>query len=247
VTTRPLNGLAAISVAELHPSPNNPREQLNDIEGLAASIKEAGLIQPLVVQRIPGHPGYQVVAGHRRLAAVKKLGWDSVPCIMRRNMLPDEELLTMLIENGQRSGLDPIEEARAARKLAAAGLTQSDIARRVGRSPNWVQQRLMLLNLPVEEQDAVRAGHSSLGHALGLIRNERQQARFRTNPVARPVGRPKGAKTKPYFGDQHPLARTVRARCSHRGSPKVGGVGCGPCWENAIRADANISPQQAAS
>lgn len=237
MTTRPLTGLAAITVAELHPSPNNPREHLTDIDDLAASIKEAGLIQPIVVQKIPGQSGYQVLAGHRRLAAVKRLGWESVPCIMRRDMLPDEELLAMLIENGQRAGLDPIEEARAAQKLANGGLNQADIARRVGRSERWVQQRLMLLTLPAEEQDAVRAGHWSLGHALDTIRTGRQQERARLNPVARPVGRPKGAKTKPYFGDQHPLAGTVRALCSHRGSPKVGGVGCGMCWENAIRAD----------
>ena len=72
---------------------------------------------------------------------------------------------------------------------------------------------------------------------MSMVRENRQHERRQANPVARPVGRPKGAKTKPYFGDQHPLARTVRAVCGHRGSPKVGGVGCGPCWENVIRAD----------
>lgn len=236
---RPLNGYTLVSITDLRPSPANPRERMTGIEDLAASIKSVGLIQPIIVQQIPGQHGYQIVAGHRRHLAVKSLGTDAVPCIVRRDLLPDEELLTMLVENGQRCGLDPIEEARALNRLASANLPHADIARKVGRSPQWVKQRLSLLSLPLEEQEAVRAGHATLSHAMSMVRENRQQERFQANPVARPVGRPKGAKTKPHFGDQHPLARTVRAVCGHRGSPKVGGVGCGPCWENVIRADAS--------
>lgn len=152
----------------------------------------------------------------------------------------------MLVENGQRADLDPIEEARALQQLDRAGITKAEIARRVGRHPNWVQQRLMLLTLPPSEQEEVRAGHYSLGHAINIVRAGREAQRQRTNPVARPVGRPKGAKTKPYFGDTHPLAQTVRAACNHIGKPKVGGVGCGECWEHAIRADA-IATQDGAA
>ncbi len=241
MTTRPLNGLAAITLDELHPSPNNPRTSLDGIDDLATSIREQGLIQPLVVQKIPGQPGYQIIAGHRRHAALRLLRWETAPCVIRRDMLPDEELLAMLTENGQRAGLDPIEEARACQKLANGGQGQGDIARRLGRSTAWVQQRLMLLTLPAEEQEEVRAGHYSLTHALNVIRDGRLRQRQADNPVARPVGRPKGAKTKPYFGHTHPLAATVMRVCSHRGSPKVGGVGCGSCWENVIRADAQAA------
>lgn len=247
MTTRPLNGLAAITITDLRPSPNNPRQRLTDIDGLAASIREAGLIQPIVVQKIPGYDGYQVVAGHRRLEAVKRLHWDSVACIVRRDMLPDEELVTMLIENGQRANLDPIEEARACQTLASAGHSQGDIARKLGRSAAWVQTRLLLLTLSPEEQEEVRAGHHSLTHALDMVRQDRLEQRRAANPVARPVGRPKGAKTKPYFGHTHPLAATVLRVCNHRGSPKVGGVGCGPCWENVIRADAQTQARAVAS
>lgn len=143
----------------------------------------------------------------------------------------------MLVENGQRADLDPIEEARALKRLKDMGMSPADIGRRVGRHQTWVKGRLELLMLPPDEQEAVRAGHYTLSHATSLVRAERAQQRKRENPIARPVGRPKGAKTKPYFGDEHPLARTVRENCDHRGTPKVGGVGCGPCWENTIRAN----------
>ena len=231
-----LRGLAAIPIDQLHASPENPRTFLTDLEGLAQSIRENGLIQPVVVQKVPGEHGYRIVAGHRRTAAARKLGWPRVPCIIRRDMLPDEELLAMLVENGQRANLDPIEEARALKKLRDVGLSQADIARRVGLSTQTVGSRLALLLLPAEEQDAIRAGHLSMARALGEQVAERQQQRLKK--TGRPVGRPKGAKTTPYFSAKHPLARTATAICDHRGRPKVGGIACGECWETAIRADA---------
>lgn len=239
MTATPLAGFLAIPLSELHASPNNPRDRLQDIEELAMSIAENGLIQPIVVQKIPGHDGFQIVAGHRRAAAARRLGMVKVPCIVRRDMLPDEELLAMLVENGQRANLDPIEEARALHKLKAGGLTDAQIARKVGRSIATVSSRLMLLTLPAHEQDAVRAGHYTLGHATSLVIADRDQQRRLANPIARPVGRPKGAKTRPYFGDQHPLARSARAVCSCIGRPKISGIACGPCWELVIRADAS--------
>jgi ParB family chromosome partitioning protein len=237
VTARALPGLAAIDLADIHPSPNNVREALTGIEELAGSMREVGLIQPLVVQKIPGHPGFQIVAGHRRHAAAKLLGLASVPCVIRRDMLPDEELVAMLVENGQRADLDPIEEARALNTLRSGGLTIAEVARKIGRSVGYVDSRLMLLHLPLEEQDAVRAGHYTLDHAKKLVRTERAAERERLRPTSRPIGRPKGVRTRPYFGDTHPLARAVRTRCNHIGKPKVAGVGCGECWESVIRAD----------
>lgn len=238
-----LRGLAAIPVREIHSSPNNPRTNLTDIEDLALSIREAGLIQPIVVQKIPGHDGYQIVAGHRRYAAVCKLGWAKVPALIRRDMLPDEELLAMLSENGQRADLDPIEEARAYRRLLDMGLTHVDVSRRVGRHINTVRARLALLQLSPAEQEEIRAGAISVAHVLGRASAQRQQERLRVGGRGR--GRPKGVKTKPYFGDTHPLAKAVRRACDHRGRPKVGGVGCGECWEGVIRAD--VADQQEAA
>lgn len=238
MSTKALAGLAAIDLMDIQPSPNNIRKTLTGIDELAASIRESGLIQPPVVQRILGTTKYQLVAGHRRFAAIQRLGWASCPCIVRRDMLPDEELVAMIVENGQRESLDPIEEARAFKRLQGAGINAAEIGRRIGRPGSYVNGRLMLLQLPVEEQDAVRAGHYTLGHAQGLVRAGRQAERQRINPMIRPRGRPKGAKTKPYFGDTHPLAAAARAACDHTGTPKIAGVACGACWESVIRADA---------
>lgn len=231
-----LGGFLAIPIDQVHPSPNNPRQHLYDIPELVLSIQANGLIQPIVVQKI--HDGYQIVAGHRRREACARLGWAKVPCIVRRDLLPDEELVAMLVENGQRSGLDPIEEARALRSLVRGGLTITAAAKRVGKAASHVSNRLMLLELPQAEQEELRAGHYTVTHAQTLVRSAREASRRRQDAEARPVGRPKGVKTKPYFGDTHPLASTVRRICDHRGTPKVGGVGCGGCWETAIRADA---------
>ena len=234
---KPLRGFAMVPLTELHPSPNNVRERLDDLDDLAQSIREVGMIQPIIAQKIPAHDGLQIVAGHRRHAAARMLGLVEVPVVIRRDMLPDEELLAMLVENGQRSGLDPIEEARALDRLVRAGVPVYEVARKVGRSTATVQARLLLLKLPAAEQEQVRAGHYSLTHATGIVRAQAAAARRAKNPVARPVGRPKGATTKPYFGDTHPLATAARTRCGHIGSPKVAGVACGRCWEATIRAD----------
>lgn len=233
---RVIKGLAMLEVERLRPSPTNPRDRLSGIDDLAASMREIGLIQPIIVQEIPGG-GFQIVAGHRRHAAARKLGLTKVPCVVRRDMLPDEELVAMLVENGQRAGLDPIEEAHAFEAMKAQGHTVVTVARQIGRSEPYVRNRLALLTLTRAEQEGIRAGHYSAAYGNDLVRARRQQARREASPVARPVGRPKGAKTKPYFGDTHPLAAAARARCDHRGAPKVAGTACGPCWEAVIRAD----------
>jgi ParB family transcriptional regulator, chromosome partitioning protein len=238
MTATPLAGFVAIPIADVHPSPNNPREHLHDIAELAASIAADGLVQPIIVQKLLGGNGYQIIAGHRRLEACARLGWAKVPCIIRRDLLPDEELVAILVENGQRSGLDPIEEARALKRLVDSGRSAADVGKRIGRPGSYVSGRLLLLSLPLAEQEEVRAGHYTLSHAKNLVRDAREAERRRANPVARPVGRPKGATTRPYFGDTHPLAKTARGRCSCKAKPKVGGVACGQCWEAVIREDA---------
>lgn len=228
-----LSGLAAIPTNQIHPSPNNPRERLTDIEGLGQSIRENGLIQPIIVQRIPGKPGYQIVAGHRRYAAVRKLGWTKVPAIIRRDMLPDEELLAMLVENGQRAGLDPIEEARALNRLKhQLGVSDAQIATKVGYSQAKVSMRLALLSLAPEDQEAVRVGETTLRAAT-------DRARI-TSGRAKPGA--KGKTGPAHLAAHHPLANRASACCRSLGhkvnSPKsVGGVACGACWESVIRAN----------
>ncbi|WP_344004080.1 ParB/RepB/Spo0J family partition protein [Nocardioides lentus] len=227
--------LIDVLVDELHPDPDNPREDVGDVAELAASMEVAGLLQPIVARRVVAAgqpPRLVVVAGHRRLAAAKHLGWTRVACIVRRDMPADEVLAAMLIENGQRAGLDPIEEARALRRLAhdqRAGSHQQ-IARLVGRTQVHVSGRLALLELSAEDQAAVRAGELSVVAAV-------RRGRVNAGRV-----RPAGSTGTPHLGAEHDLARRVKARCvqlKHKrgGRNSVGGVGCGECWESVIRAD----------
>lgn len=232
-TVRPVSGLALVDPSDLHPSPTNPREHLTDIMELALSIREVGMVQPIVAQRLDDGR-LQIVAGHRRHAAALRLKLTEVPVIIRRPMRGDDELLAMLVENGQRAGLDPIEEARAFRKLKStgSGITDAAIARRVGRAQTYVSARLALLALPVEEQEKVRAKVMTLGAAVGAARLESGRVR-------------PGAKGRPgpqHLGVGHDLATRAGARCRSLGhkvgkGTSVGGVACGKCWEHVIRAD----------
>lgn len=222
-----------VPVDQLHPSPANPRENLTGIEDLAQSMTQVGLIQPIVAQRMPdGH--LQIVAGHRRHAAAKLLRWDTVPAIIRRRLLPDAELVTMLIENGQRAGLNPIEEARALRHIkATTSVDDTTLSRRIGRSQTYVSDRLRLLYLPAADQEAIRAGRMTLREA----RDRALTASGKNRPNS--TG---GKTTAAHLSINHPLGTRAKARCIRLGHPRgrgtsVGGIACGQCWESVIRAD----------
>lgn len=228
----PLKGLVMCPVDELQPSPNNVREQLKGIDELAQSIYEMGMIQPIVAQRIPGQDKLQILAGHRRYAAALRIRMTEVPVIVRRDMLPDNELLAMLVENGQRHGLDPIEEARALARLKTSGLSDSEIGRKIGRPQIYVSNRLILLSLPLEEQEQVRTGTTTLAAATSKARVDSGRTRAGA----------KGKKSAQHLSIHHDLGTRARARCQRlghkaKGAASVGGIACGECWESVIRAD----------
>lgn len=232
MTASALRGFAAIPLDQLRPSENNPRERLTEIDQLAVSIRENGLIQPLVVQKLGDTEVYQIIAGHRRYAALQRLDRAVAPCIVRREMKPDAELLAMLVENGQRADLDPIEEARALRRLKAEGLTDSEIARKVGRSQSHVSARLSMLALPTEAQEELRAGQMTVTEATAKGRLEAGTVR----PGAL------GKRGPQHLSAHHELAAKAKSRClrlkhSRGKGSGVGGIACGECWESVIRAD----------
>lgn len=225
--------LLEVLVDELHPDPDNPRERLTEIEDLAASMRSAGLLQPIVVRR-DDTGRLVVVAGHRRLAAAQHLGWTRVAVVVRRGMRADEVLAAMLIENGQRAGLDPIEEARALSRVKQDRKLGTDtlLAELVGRSLPHVTGRLALLALGADDQDAVRAGRISIAAATSKARVDAG----RTRPTA------VGKKSAQHLSIHHNLARNAAARCQRlahkaKGAASVGGMACGECWESVIRAD----------
>ncbi len=158
-----------IPVSSIYSNPDQPRQHFDEdqIEGLAASIRSVGLIQPVIVRR--GGEGYLLVAGERRLRAVKKNMQSVIPAIV---IEADEErnVSLALIENIQRTDLDPMEEARAYRLLVDRfNLKQQEISDRVGKDRATVANLLRLLNLPDEVQEGISSGAISTGHAKVLL------------------------------------------------------------------------------
>ncbi|MFW6776105.1 ParB/RepB/Spo0J family partition protein [Nocardioides sp. CPCC 205120] len=227
--TRPV--LVDVPLTELHPDPDNPREDVGEVAELADSMDSVGLLQPIVARR-DDEGRLVVVAGHRRLAAAQHLGWASVAVVIRRDLAPDQVLAAMLIENSHRRDLDPIEEARALSKISTdhGARTHAELAALVGRTQVHVSRRLSLLSLPIEEQDAIRAGAMNISD--GVRRGRLASGRVREL----------GSTGHPHLGVEHDLASRARARCKRlqhrgRGRNSVGGVACGECWESVIRAD----------
>jgi ParB family chromosome partitioning protein len=154
----------------LVPNPDQPRKRIDEasIAELAASIKRHGVIQPLIVEAA-GADRYRIVAGERRWRAACIAGLSRVPAIVRE-FDRDRRLEVALVENIQREDLNPVDEAEAYRQLMeVTGLTQEQVAERVGKSRPAVANALRLLNLPTDAMEAIRAGSISAGHARAIL------------------------------------------------------------------------------
>lgn len=164
------------AIGDLEPNPAQPRHVFDAVllDELAASIRESGIVQPILVRR-RGHR-FQIVAGERRWRAAQRAGLARVPVTLRD--VPDERLLEVaLIENIQREELTPIEEAQAYQRLLdASGETQEQVARRVGKDRSTVANGLRLLRLPREIQDLVESRKLDAGHARALLALETAEA-----------------------------------------------------------------------
>jgi len=168
--------VSMIDITELDRNPDQPRREFDEaaLQALAESMKEAGVLQPLLVVKENGR--YRIVAGERRFRAARIAGLTQVPCIVR-DFSPREQMEAALIENIQREDLNAIEEAAAIRQLMeACGYTQEQAAKRLGKSRPAVANLVRLLSLPQKVQDDVKAGRLSAGHArvLAGIENESQ-------------------------------------------------------------------------
>lgn len=161
-------------VANIIPNKHQPRSEFNaqDLEELSLSIKEKGVIQPLIVTPVPGNENkYELIAGERRLRASKIAGLSRVPVVVI-DVEDENDLLELaLIENIQRTDLNPIEEADAYRKLIEKfGYTQEETAKRVGKQRSTITNLLRLLKLPKLIQSDISSGVLSEGHGRVLIR-----------------------------------------------------------------------------
>lgn len=158
-----------IPLDEIQPNPNQPRREMHEerLEELAASIEEHGILQPILVRRRGGT--YELVAGERRWRAAQKVGLDTISCLVQ-DIDDRTSLQIALIENLQRDDLNDIELASGYRQLLDDfGLTQEELAQRIGKSRSAVTNTLRLLELPEEIQEAIRNGQISAGHGRALL------------------------------------------------------------------------------
>jgi ParB family chromosome partitioning protein len=214
----PMVGMLEIATGSIRPNPNQPREYFDEeaLHALAESIREVGVLQPVLVRE--AEDGYELIAGERRWRAARRVGLQTVPAIVR---VADDALALQqaIVENVQREGLDPLEEAAAYQQLIEDfRLTHEDVARRVGKNRATITNCLRLLQLPPTVQRYLHDGSLRRGHAIALlgtpdrafqeqlarravaedlsVRALEETVRMRSEPVAERVARA-GRKLRP--------------------------------------------------
>lgn len=168
-----------ISITDIQKNPYQPRKEFDreKLNELAQSIKENGIIQPIIVRQSPVI-GYEILAGERRYRASLLAGLTSIPAVVKQ--LSDQEMMVQsIIENLQRENLNPIEEARAYESLVEKGFTHAEIADKMGRSRPYISNSIRLLSLPEQILSEVENGKLSQAHARSLVGlNKEQQDYF---------------------------------------------------------------------
>lgn len=182
------SGLAMLPIDSIAPNPHQPRQVIkeDELDDLAASVREHGILQPLIVTRVGKEGQYSLIAGERRWRAAMLVGLDTVPAIVKE--ASSREMLELaLVENVQRADLNSLEEAFAYKSLVEEfGLKQEDVAIRVGKSRQAITNSLRLLRLPPAVQESLALGLISEGHARAILQvpNEGQQLRLLERTVA---------------------------------------------------------------
>ncbi len=168
----PVGGFAELSLDAISPNPQQPRRRFDDeaLDELAASIREVGILQPIVVRAGAEEGSYVLIAGERRLRAAEVAGLARIPAVIRPAESDSADLTEALIENVQRADLSPLEEAAAYRNLLEDfGMTHEGVAERVGKSRSAVTNTLRLLQLPPAIQGMLDRGELAAGHARALL------------------------------------------------------------------------------
>ena len=179
VDEQPKPGLLHISIDKIKSNPYQPRTKMDEgkLLELSSSIKEKGIIQPVVVR--PVGEEFELVAGERRLSAAKKLGWEKIPAVITGKLSKEEMLELSLIENLQREDLNPIDTARGYKRLLEeCSLSQDQMAQRIGKNRSTIANTLRLLNLPEEVQELISDGQLSEGHARTILSLSNEKERI---------------------------------------------------------------------
>lgn len=223
-----------VQSGQIKPNPFQPREDFDQqsIEELAQSIKEKGVIQPLLVRRKGDN--YELIAGERRLRAANSLGLKEIPIIIR-DVSDQDSLELALIENIQREGLNPIEEAHAYQHLMDKfQVTQEKISEVLGKARTTIANTLRLLKLPHEIQQEMKKGRISFAHGRTLLEidDANQQRRLAQDIIAQGLSvrelenlikssRPKGARRRISQGQSEPLVAILEEQMQHALATKV--------------------------
>ena len=184
-TTESMQGVSKVQIDKIRVNKFQPRQDFDKttLEDLASSIKEKGIIQPIIVREC--EEGYELIAGERRFRAVKMLGIREIPAIVK-NVSDVDSLELSIIENVQREGLNPIDQAKAYQRLLDEfGMTQEDIADTIGKDRSTITNILRLLKLPEKIRGYVSRGTISMGHARALLalHNNAEQLRLCTKII----------------------------------------------------------------
>ncbi len=162
------SGVLYVDINDIKPNIYQPRKTFDEdkLEELASSIREHGIIQPVVLRSTDG--GYEIVAGERRWRAARKAGIKKIPCVIRE-LTDEQNMLVAIIENMQREDLNPIEEAEGlSRMIEVYGLTQEQVSKGVGKSRPYITNSLRLLKLSDDVREMTREGKLTAGHARAL-------------------------------------------------------------------------------
>ncbi len=176
----PQEGAQELELRLIRPNPHQPRKTFDPagLEELKSSIREHGVLQPIVVRR--REEGFEIIAGERRWRASRLAGRDTIPAVVRDDVTDQQMLELALVENVQRTDLDPIEKAKGFRALQVElGLSQDQVAERVGLQRATVANHMRLLELPAPVQEAVTRGLITMGHARALLALREAPAQLR--------------------------------------------------------------------
>lgn len=244
-------------IDHIEEDPDQPRTVFRGVAELAESIKQNQLLQPITV-RVNPEGRIILMYGARRLRAAKMLHWTHIPTMVRLGVQDAGVLSKQLVENVERSQMDPMDEARGLRRYMRENkiATYREAAERLGVSLGWATSRANLLDLSEEDQDAVSNRQMTIGAGAAKARAAKGSTRVSAKQKAYGPQASSGAASGPvsvatravpggtHFSLEHPLAGRVTSRCKAGTQtnpkahiPKLGGIACGACWEAVIRAD----------
>ena len=216
-STPDASAMRNVPIAHVRPNPYQPRKNFKpeELADLEASLKASGLLQPITVRKAPAGQGFELIAGERRFRAATRLGWTEIPAVVKD--VDDRTLLVLaMVENLQRTDLNPLEEAEGYQRLIDEfELTQQQAADVIGKDRSTVANMLRLLNLPVTIRRMLQESQITLGHARALLAagSEREMIDLARQVVAR------GLTVR----DVERMARESAPRTAGKGKPKPGG------------------------